>query len=103
MQYPMDAHRAPGADAAHRGRNLMTTDQITPDQPDEWFMQLVSCPIPETDIEVAKQRLYDECRVEVPFVNWKGLKIVRVSFQAYNDESDLDRLIDGLEMVLRPS
>ena len=74
---------------------------ITPELPDEWFMQLVSCPIPETDIEVAKRRLYDECRIEVPFVNWNGLKMVRVSFQAYNDASDLDRLMEGLELVLR--
>ncbi len=76
---------------------------ITPDSPDEWFAQMVSCAIPETEIEMAKARLYDECRVEVPFVNWNGRKLVRVSFQGYNDEGDLDRLMKGLELVLHPS
>jgi isopenicillin-N epimerase len=73
---------------------------LTPDLPDCWIGQMVSCPIPNVDIEIAKSRLYDEFRVEVPFGDWNGHKWVRVSFQGYNDESDLDRLIDGLAVVL---
>lgn len=75
---------------------------ITPETPDCWIGQMVSCPIPDVDIAIAKTRLYDEFRVEVPFGEWNGHKWVRVSFQGYNDESDLDRLIEGLEVVLAP-
>ncbi len=73
---------------------------ITPDQPDEWIAQLVSCPIPTDDIETLKTRLYDEFRVEVPLGSWNGHNWVRVSFQGYNDESDLDRLIEALEACI---
>jgi isopenicillin-N epimerase len=73
---------------------------ITPDQPDEWIAQLVSCPIPTDDIETLKARLYDEFRVEVPLGSWNGHNWVRVSFQGYNDESDLDRLIEALEACI---
>ena len=78
---------------------------LTPELLDYWFGQMVSCPIPDADldIELAKSRLYDEFRVEVPFGNWNGHKCVRVSFQGYNDESDLDRLMEGLEIVLAPT
>ena len=72
----------------------------TPDQPDEWIAQLVSCPIPTDDIETLKSRLYDEFRVEVPLGSWNGHNWVRVSFQGYNDESDLDRLIEALEACI---
>jgi isopenicillin-N epimerase len=73
---------------------------ISPDQPDEWTGQMVTCPLPTTDIETLKTRLYDEFRVEVPLGSWQGYNSVRVSFQGYNDESDLDRLIEALEACL---
>lgn len=72
----------------------------TPDEPDVWFGQMVACPLPDVDITVAKTRLYDEFRVEVPFGRWNDRASVRVSFQYYNCESDLDQLIDGLAAVL---
>ena len=73
---------------------------ISPDEPDEWIGQMVSCPLPTTDIETLKTRLYDEFRIEVPFGSWQGYNWVRVSFQGYNDEADLDRLIEALEKSL---
>ncbi|MGH2549478.1 MAG: aminotransferase class V-fold PLP-dependent enzyme, partial [Thermomicrobiales bacterium] len=77
-------------------------EPITPDQPDEWFAQMVTCVLPPNlDLEMAKNRLYDEFRIEVPFGGLFDLKWVRVSFQGYNDENDLDRLIEGLTAVIR--
>lgn len=73
---------------------------LTPDDPDVWFSQLVTCPLPNIDVANAKSRLYDEFKVEVPFIDWHGMKGVRISFQAYNDENDLDRLIEGLKVVV---
>jgi isopenicillin-N epimerase len=80
--------------------DLWDVPPLTPEDPDGWFSQLVSCPLPNIDVAVAKARLYDEFKVEVPFIDWHGLKGVRVSFQAYNDENDLDRLIEGLKVVV---
>ena len=74
---------------------------ITPDLPDEWFGQMVTCVLPPSiDLAIVKSRLYDEFRVEVPFGGLFGLKWVRVSFQGYNDEADLDRLIEALSAVI---
>jgi isopenicillin-N epimerase len=73
---------------------------FSPDEPDEWIGQMVSCPLPTNDPETLKTRLYDEFRIEVPFGSWQGYNRVRVSFQGYNDENDLDRLIEALEKCL---
>jgi isopenicillin-N epimerase len=74
---------------------------FTPDLPDEWFAQLVSCPIPsDVDILLLKERLYDDLQVEIPFGEWQDHKWVRVSVQGYNDEADIDRLMLGLHTHL---
>ena len=88
--------------ARDRIADLWDVPPLTPDDPGEWFSQLVTCPLPNIDVAEAKQRLYDEFQIEVPFVDWHGLKGVRVSFQAYNDENDLDRLLEGLKAVVQP-
>lgn len=80
--------------------DLWDVPPLSPDEPDVWFSQLVTCPLPNIDVAVAKARLYDEFRVEVPFIDWNGIKGVRVSFQAYNDENDLDRLLEALKVVV---
>ncbi len=53
------------------------------------------------DLKAFKVRLYDEYQVEVPFVEWEGRHFLRISVQAYNDEGDIDRLIQALGALLR--
>jgi len=48
-----------------------------------------------------QRRLYEECRVEVPIIEWGGRKLVRVSVQGYNRAEDIEALLDALE-ALRP-
>jgi isopenicillin-N epimerase len=73
---------------------------LSPDEPDQWLGQMVTCPLPITDIEALKTRLYDEFRIEAPVGSWEGYNSIRVSFQGYNDESDLDKLIEALEKCI---
>jgi len=74
---------------------------FTPDAPDEWVQQLVSCPIPsDVDILLLKERLWDDMQIEIPFGDWQGHKWVRVSVQGYNDQADIDRLMLGLQTHL---
>jgi selenocysteine lyase/cysteine desulfurase len=47
-----------------------------------------------------QRRLRDEDRIEAPVREWKGRILIRVSVQAYNDESDLDALLDALPKLL---
>jgi isopenicillin-N epimerase len=103
-EHDWDAVRARCHDLAGRARRriaeLTGLAPICPDSPD-WYAQMIACPIPADDPATLKTRLYDEYRVEVPVGKFKGERaMVRVSFQAYNDESDLDALVEGLAALL---
>jgi selenocysteine lyase/cysteine desulfurase len=52
------------------------------------------------DPDALWQRLYDEHRVEVPVYQWEGMSLLRVSVGPYNDEADLDRLVEAVREVL---
>jgi isopenicillin-N epimerase len=86
--------------ARERLADLTGLPPICPDSPD-WFGQMVASRLPfDGDLLTLKTRLYDEYRVEVPMGRFDGVSQVRVSFQGYNDEADLDALIDGLRRLL---
>ncbi len=70
--------------------------------PYHWFTQLFNARLPsKTDLDALKRRLYDEFRIEVPMIFWNGQKFIRVSIQAYNDESDADALLAALEQAIK--
>jgi len=62
--------------------------------------QMISCPVPIEDAFVSKTRLYDEFKIEAPFVDWQDKYLIRVSYQGYNDHDDLERLLVGLAAVI---
>jgi isopenicillin-N epimerase len=62
------------------------------------FMRALT--IRTTDPETVARRLYDEHRVEVPVYDWEGTALLRVSVGPYNDEADLERLVDAVRAVL---
>jgi isopenicillin-N epimerase len=67
-----------------------------------WFGQMVSIPLPrDTDILSLKERLYREYRIEVPLLEWIGVKLMRVSIQGYNTEEDVDALVEALQTELK--
>ena len=64
---------------------------------DSWYAQMVTAPLPtDTDTAALKSRLYNDYYVEVPFVEWNGHKLIRVSVQGYNTQGDIDRLLEAL-------
>jgi isopenicillin-N epimerase len=46
------------------------------------------------------QRLVAEHRVDVPVYEWEDMSLLRVSIGPYNDEADLDRLVDAVRNAL---
>jgi aspartate aminotransferase-like enzyme len=69
--------------------------------PEDWFSQLVSIRLPDsTDLPALHRALWEDHRIEVPIGRWNGQAYVRVSFQAYNDESDADALVQALQELL---
>ena len=79
--------------------DLTGLEPISPDSHD-WFAQMVSCPIPVEDVVTAKACLYDDFKIEVPLIEWQDKKLVRVSYQGYNDHKDLEKLMVGLKKVI---
>jgi selenocysteine lyase/cysteine desulfurase len=45
----------------------------------------------------AQDLLYDEHRIEIPVFDSAVGRVIRASFQGYNDESDLEALATALE------
>lgn len=70
-------------------------------QTGDWFHQMFTAPLPATvNVEALKNRLYNEYNIEVPIIEWKGNKLIRVSVQGYNTQEDLDALCNALSRLL---
>jgi isopenicillin-N epimerase len=69
--------------------------------PEDWFCQMFTARLPqETDLERLQIRLLKEFHIEIPTIVWNGQKMIRVSIQGYNEQSDMDALIEALEKLL---
>jgi isopenicillin-N epimerase len=71
-------------------------DPICPEGP-QWMGQMCALKLPDMDWQALQQRLIEEHKVEVFMWPWNEVTMMRVSFQAYNDQADADRLIEALE------
>jgi len=65
-----------------------------------WFRQMAAVGLPEVDIAALKSRLYTEYKVEVPVYYWNKRPMLRVSIQGYNNETDVQALLDGIGNLL---
>jgi len=73
---------------------------LTADSPD-WFGQMVTIPLPPGDVVALKSRLYDRYKIEIPVIDWRDRRFVRISVQGYNTRADAKKLVDALEEILR--
>ena len=84
-------------EAEMRIRDLTGAASLYPD--DSWFGQLVAAPLPaSTDVQRLKTWLYDAHRIEVPIIDWRGRKFVRVSIQGYNTRREVGALVKALRL-----
>jgi isopenicillin-N epimerase len=60
------------------------------------FGQMAAAELPPCDPAGVQRRLLEEHAVEVPCLTWDGRPLIRVSCQAYNDEQDVERLLEAL-------
>jgi isopenicillin-N epimerase len=63
------------------------------------FVQMLGFRLPGADGASCQRGLYERHRIEVPVFEVAGATVMRVSAQAYNDESDFDALTDALRSV----
>jgi isopenicillin-N epimerase len=76
--------------------DIIKTEPICPNN-DEWLGQMSSIIINLENRLEFKWMLLDKYKIEMPIYQWKDKILFRISFNAYNDEKDADRLIEVLE------
>jgi len=65
------------------------------------FLQMAVIELPLIDNMVHfKTALYDNFQIEIPPIEWNQRHFLRISYQAYNDPLDLDRLFDALSILI---
>jgi isopenicillin-N epimerase len=87
-------------EARTRLTELTGLEPLAPDAR-EHFGQMIAARLPDCDADELQRRLYEEHRIEVAASRrWNGAPLLRASFQGYNDERDLGRLLDALRKLL---
>ena len=69
-------------------------------EPPAWLGQMVSTPLPPLDAPDLMRRLAEDYDVDVLVREANGEPVLRASFQAYNTEEDLERLLAVLPHAL---
>ena len=72
---------------------------LTPDDP-AWFTQMSALPLPPCDLNLLKQRLHDEFKIEIPVIHWNQRHFLRISIQGYNTATDVMQLTAALRALL---
>jgi hypothetical protein len=94
-----DAVRGRCHELARRARNELGPDPIAPDSPD-FYGQMISLRLPAAAPDDLQERVYDEHRIEIPTFERDGGRLIRASFQGYNDAGDLERPRAALAVLL---
>jgi len=99
QEHDWDSVRERCHELARRARNELGLEPLTPDSK-EFFRQMVTLRVPDDAPKDLQQRLYDEHRIEVPVFERGEERLIRASFQGYNDAADLERLKSALDQLL---
>jgi isopenicillin-N epimerase len=84
--------------AARAQRGIADLTGLAP--PSGPFGQMCAAALPPCDPDQVQRRLLDEHRIEVPCRDWEGRPLIRVSCQAYNDEQDVEYLLEALALTV---
>ena len=85
---------------ASRAASDLGLPALVPGTRHDLFGQMVSLRLPDDAPADLKERLYDEHRIEIPVTESDAGRLMRASFQGYNDEGDLERLKAALNALL---
>lgn len=76
------------------------TESICPES-FEWFSQLCPIHLPDaTDMGKLGQILREQYQIEMPMINWNGVKIARLSVQIYTSQDELDTFVAAVKKHL---
>ena len=80
-----------------RGRLVELTglEPAIPDHP-VWYTAMAHVPLPPGDADGLQRALWEQHRIEVPVISHRGQRAIRVSCHLYNDQAQIDYLVDCL-------
>lgn len=84
-------------------RQISTLTGLGPLYPAEshWYAQMATARLPDNISCIQLQKaLWNQYRIEIPIIDWNGIKLIRFSFQAYNSFKDLDLLLVALNELV---
>ena len=79
--------------------DLTSCPPVCPDS-SQWYGQMFCAEVPVEDTGALKNALLEQFHIEVPVFSWNQKKLMRVSFQGYNQQQDADVLLKALETLL---
>jgi isopenicillin-N epimerase len=85
---------------ARRAASELGLTPVVPDTRHGLYGQMVALRLPDDAPTDLQERLFDEHRIEIPVIDRQSPRLIRASFQGYNDASDLERLKAALETLL---
>ena len=60
---------------------------------------MCSVPINVKEIESYRNILINKYKIEIPIFAWRNKNLIRLSFQIYNSQNDVDKLIEAIEEI----
>ena len=69
--------------------------------PNNMLGQMASMVMPNIDYVNLKTTLINEYKIEIPVFKWKNMSILRVSYQVYNTEKDIEKLSTVLTKIFK--
>jgi isopenicillin-N epimerase len=88
--------------AQYARRQLVELTGLTPIVPDspDWYGSMAHVPLPDGDASTLQKQLWERFGIEVPIVDWRDRRFVRVSCHVYNTTAQIDRLVAALRNLL---
>jgi len=99
-EHRWDEVRARCHELARRAAAELGLPPVVPGIRHGLYGQMVSLQLPEDAPADLQERLFDEHRIEIPVVERQSPRLIRASFQGYNDAADLERLKAALAALL---
>ena len=85
-------------EAFSRFKSILGTNAISPGS--DWIGQMVSHPLPKDTPSDIKEILWNEHKIEIPIFEWNKKKFIRLSIHVYNDQKDIDSLMNALRSII---
>jgi len=83
--------------AFDRFKTVLGTDSLSNGK--EWLGQMVSHPLPLGITKNIQEKLWEFHKIEIPIFEWGDYNLIRLSVQIYNDQKDIDLLMNALQSL----